>query len=67
MEEDRAVSTIVTGALVVRVDLESWTSVKRAVEDAGARIVFQKLAAPREWLEIVKLDAPPRPPREVRT
>jgi hypothetical protein len=50
--EDEA--TIIIGALVCRIDVARWSSIKAAVSDAGGRLIFQKIAAPGVHLRIVE-------------
>lgn len=47
-------ATIVIGALVCRIDVARWISVKAAVRDAGGQLIFQKIAAPGVFLKIVE-------------
>ncbi len=37
-------ATIVIGALVCRIDVSRWGSVKTAVREAGGQLIFQKIA-----------------------
>lgn len=57
MNENDQASTRVVGALVVHVDIERWSAVKKAVEAVGARILYQRLAPLGVYLHIVERDA----------
>ncbi len=49
---DDEVATIVVAALVCKIDLTRWASVKAAVRDAGAQLIFQKVAPIGTFLRI---------------
>ncbi len=49
-------STIVNVALVARLDIRKWSSVKAAVKEAGGELIFQKLAPLGTFLWIEQRD-----------
>jgi len=48
------VGTVVAAALVLKTTFEAWPSIKRAVEAAGAEIIFEKMAPRWSRLWIVE-------------
>ncbi len=56
-EHEKTEKTVVVAALVARIDVESWSEVKRTLRGLGGEIVFQKVVSPDRRLWIVERGA----------